>query len=309
MDSSVTSTKFPGIKMVQTTDYFYPLIDDPYMQGKIGCANVLSDLYAMGVVNCDTMLMILAASTDMEKQERDISTRLMIEGFNDQAKSADTAVSGGQTVRNPWPIIGGVATSICSESDIIMPINAVPGDVIGLTKPLGTQLAVNVHQWMYTESKWDRVKDFMTKDDAIRAYELAIDSMSRLNRNGARMMHKYGVHAATDVTGFGILGHGNNLAKNQTNAVHFEIHTLPIIKWMKEADEKTKIFNLMDGVSAETSGGLLACLPAEAAEGFCKELEQIDGWPAWIIGRVLPSTEPKSSNSCKIVPNPTIIPI
>jgi len=307
MDSSVIATKIPGINMVQTTDFFYPLVDDPYMQGKIGCANVLSDLYAMGVVNCDTMLMILASSIDMEKQDRDIATRLMIEGFNAQAKSAETSVTGGQTVRNPWPIIGGVATAVCPESSIIMPVNAVPGDVIVLTKPLGTQLAVNVHQWMYTESKWDRVKDFMTKDEAIRAYEKAIDSMCRLNRNAARLMHKYGAHAATDVTGFGILGHGTNLAKNQKNAVHFEIHTLPIIKFMKEADEKTKIFNLMDGVSAETSGGLFICMPSDAAEKYCKEIEELEGWPAWIIGRVLPSSEDRSSNSCKIIPNPTII--
>jgi selenide,water dikinase len=307
MDSSVTSTRFPGVKLVQTTDFFYPLVDDPYMQGKIGCANVLSDLYAMGVVDCNTMMMILAASTEMEKQDKDISTRLMIEGFNDQAKIAGTSVTGGQTVKNPWPIIGGVATSICLESEIIMPVNAVPGDVLVLTKPLGTQLAVNVHQWMYTESKWDRVKDFMTKEDAIRAYELAMDSMTRLNRNGAKLMHKYGAHAATDVTGFGILGHGNNLAKNQKSAIHFEIHTLPIIKWMKEADEKTKIFNLMDGVSAETSGGLLICLPPEAAAAFCKEIEETEGWPAWTIGRVLPSTQDRTFNTCKLIPNPTII--
>jgi len=98
MDCSVTPTKIPNIKLVQTTDYFYPLVDDPYMQGMIGCANVLSDLYALGVVNCDNMLMILAASTDMDKNEQQIVTRLMIEGFNDQAKYASTTVTGGQSV-------------------------------------------------------------------------------------------------------------------------------------------------------------------------------------------------------------------
>jgi len=121
MDCSVTPTKFEDIKMVQTTDFFYPLVDDPYMQGKIGCANVLSDLYAMGVSDCDNMLMLLATSTDMEKNERNKVTRLMIEGFNDQAKSAKTNVTGGQTVQNPWPIIGGVATTVCKVSEFIMP--------------------------------------------------------------------------------------------------------------------------------------------------------------------------------------------
>lgn len=79
--------------------------------------------------------------------------------------------------------------------------------------------------------------------------------MSRLNRTGAKLMHKYNAHGATDVTGFGILGHGKNLAKNQKKAVDFVIHTLPIIEGMREADEKVKhMFNLIYGLSAETSG-------------------------------------------------------
>jgi len=305
MDSSVTSLPDSDMKLVQTTDYFYPLVDDPYIQGKIGCANVLSDLYAMGVHQCASMLMILAASTDMEATERKLVTRLLIEGFNDQAKSAGTIVTGGQTVRNPWPIIGGVATSVCKESQIIMPVNAVPGDVIVLTKPLGTQVAVNVHQWMYIPEKWSRVSSFMTKEHAIRAYEVAIDSMVRLNKIGAQLMHKYNAHACTDVTGFGIIGHGRNLVRNQKAAVNFEIHTLPIIKYMKEADNK--IFGLMDGTSAETSGGLFICMPAENAEVYCKEIEAMDGYPAWIIGRVVESKEDRTANTCKIVENPTII--
>jgi len=307
MDCSVTPTKYEDIKMVQTTDFFYPLVDDPYMQGKIGCANVLSDLYAMGVSDCDNMLMLLAASTDMEKNERNKVTRLMIEGFNDQAKSAKTNVTGGQTVQNPWPIIGGVATTVCKVSEFIMPDGAVPGDVIVLTKPIGTQVAVNIHQWMYIPEKWARVSDLMTKDDAIRAYETAIDGMCRLNRNGAKLMHKYGAHAATDVTGFGILGHGKNLARNQKLAVNFEIHSLPIIKHMMEADEKAKIYNLMKGTSAETSGGLFVCLPADKAELFCKELEELDGCPAWIIGRVVASNTDRSTNTCTILDNPKAI--
>lgn len=132
-------------------------------------------------------------------------------------------------------------------------------------------------------------------------------SMSRLNRNGARLMHKYGAHGATDVTGFGIMGHSNNLAKNQKASVQFEIHTLPVIKDMKKIDEKITFFSLMKGYSAETSGGLLIGLPADKAESFCKELEEMDGHPAWIIGRVIKSDKDQSHNSSFIVENPTII--
>lgn len=308
MDCSVTPTKFPDIKMVQTTDFFYPLVDDPYMQGKIGCANVLSDLYSMGIVDCDNMLMLLAASTDMDKNDRSISTRMMIEGFNDQATFAQTKVTGGQTVMNPWPIIGGIASAICRDSDFILPENAIPGDVLVLTKPLGTQIAVNAHQWLHIPEKWERIKDVITPDEAERCYEVAMESMARLNRTGARLMHKYHAHACTDVTGFGIMGHARNLAKNQKEAVQFEIHTLPIIRNMREVDEKVKIWKLMDGFSAETSGGLLIAMSEENASAFIKEIEEIDKCPAWIIGRVIKSEEDRTKNSCELK-NPIVLEI
>jgi len=139
----------------------------------------------------------------------------MIEGFNDVAKEAETEVTGGQTVMNPWPIIGGAATSVCTDDEFIMPRNAVPGDLIVLTKPLGTQVAVNVGQWRFQPNNWPKVEGVITMEEAARAYYVAMVSMARLNRNGARLMHKYGAHAATDVTGFGIVGHGRNLAGNQ----------------------------------------------------------------------------------------------
>jgi len=312
MDCSIVPLKYDGLFLISTTDYFYPLVDDPFMQGKIGCANVLSDLYAMGVVVCDNVLMILAASVDMSKNERDIVTRQLIEGFTEQIKDAETVVTGGQTVLNPWPIIGGSATSVCRSQDFILPENAVIGDILVLTKPLGTQIAVNVNQWRYNEEKWARISDFMTKDDAKRAYDFAMMNMSRLNRNAAKLMHKYGAHAATDVTGFGLFGHGNNLAKNQKSALQFVIHTLPIIKNMLQVDAKVNIWNLAKGLSAETSGGLLVCLrDMDTANKFCEELEKLDAFPAWIIGDVVQSQNPQDRkfNSCKILENFTLIPI
>lgn len=313
MDSSIVPLRQKGLHMVSTTDYFYPLVDDPYIQGKIGCANVLSDLYAMGVADCDNMLMILAASTEMDKMTSDVVTRLMIEGFSDLAKEAGTCVTGGQTVRNPWPIIGGMATSVCSEQEFIMPVSAVDGDVIVLTKPLGTQVSVNLNQWksspVHRQKYWPRVQDIISEEEVDRAYDVSMKSMSRLNRTGAKLMHKYGAHAATDVTGFGIIGHGRNLAKNQQAAVNFEIHSLPIIRSMKEIDDKVQMFSLLKGFSAETSGGLFICLPPENAEKFCKEMEEIDGAPAWVIGRVVKSDKDQALNTCNLVENVTVIPV
>ncbi|KAM7429199.1 putative protein serine/threonine kinase [Porites harrisoni] len=288
MDSCVLPTRHEGIFIVQTTDFFYPLVDDPYMQGKIACANVLSDLYAMGVTNCDNMLMLLGVSNQMTLKEREVVTPLVIKGFNDLALEAGTTVNGGQTVLNPWFIVGGVASSVVSNSEFIMPENAVVGDVLVLTKPLGTQIAVNAHQWLEDPKWWARIKDVTTTEEVEKAYQNAMQCMARLNRNAADLMHKYDAHGATDVTGFGILGHARNLVANQKSEVSFVLHTLPILANMVKIFKACGInFKLLEGYSAETSGGLLVCLTRDKAQSFCDELQAVDGHPAWIVGEVV----------------------
>lgn len=288
MDSCVLPTRHEGIFIVQTTDFFYPLVDDPYMQGKIACANVLSDLYAMGVTNCDNMLMLLGVSNQMTLKEREVVTPLVIKGFNDLALEAGTTVNGGQTVLNPWFIVGGVASGVVSNSEFIMPENAVVGDVLVLTKPLGTQIAVNAHQWLEDPKWWARIKDVTTTEEVEKAYQNAMQCMARLNRNAADLMHKYDAHGATDVTGFGILGHARNLVANQKSEVSFVLHTLPILANMVKIFKACGInFKLLEGYSAETSGGLLVCLTRDKAQSFCDELQAVDGHPAWIVGEVV----------------------
>jgi selenide,water dikinase len=289
MDCSVTPVKkFPDLVVVTTTDFFYPLVEDPYLQGRIACANVLSDMYSMGVADVDTTLMLLAASSNIPEPHRTVVTRHMLRGFADLAREAEAEVTGGQTVVNPWPIVGGVAMATCRRADVIMPRHAVAGDVIVLTKPLGTQVAVNLREWMADEAKWQqRASALISKEEAVRAFLLAQKSMCRLNRTGARLMHKYKAHAATDVTGFGVLGHLNNLASNQEAAVSMVLHTLPCLRGMAAVDRALNMFKLLRGFSAETSGGLLICMPRDAAAGYCREIEQLDGEPAWIVGDVV----------------------
>uniref|UniRef100_A0A2P2I4T8 Selenide, water dikinase-like n=1 Tax=Hirondellea gigas TaxID=1518452 RepID=A0A2P2I4T8_9CRUS len=303
MDACVTPLRHGGLSMVQTTDFFYPLVDDPYMQGKIACANVLSDLYAMGVTECDNMLMLLCVSTKMTEKERDIVVPLMLRGFRDAASEADTAVNGGQTVMNPWCTIGGVATSICQPNEFIIPDSAVVGDVLVLTKPLGTQVAVNAHQWLDQPERWNRIKLVVAEEDVRKAYQRAMNSMARLNRKAAMLMHKYNAHGATDVTGFGLLGHAQNLAKNQKNEVSFIIHNLPIVaKMAAVAKACGNMFHLLQGSSAETSGGLLICLPREQAAAYCKDIEKQEGYQAWIIGIV-----EKGNRTARIIDKPRVI--
>lgn len=307
LDCSVRKTKHKGLYMISTTDFFFPLVESPYLQGRIGACNVLSDLYAEGVVDCDFVLMLLAASTDMPDDMRKICTRAMVKGFNDACAEADAPVTGGQTVLNPWPIIGGVATSLCTEDEFVSPDGAVAGDVVLVTKPIGTQVAVNLWQWCKKDNAhWKQCLAAGVTDEkqAQLAMHKAVESMGRLNRNAAKLMIKYGAHAATDVTGFGILGHAQNLSENQQAEVGLEIHTLPTIAGMPAVGDACGVeFKLREGYSAETSGGLMICMPAEHSAAFIEEYKKIDAQDAWEIGRVVQSADRKSciTEDCKIL--------
>eukprot|EP00045_Choanoeca_perplexa_P007552 m.69342 g.69342 ORF g.69342 m.69342 type:complete len:263 (-) comp14118_c1_seq2:270-1058(-) len=239
----------------------------------------------MGVPHCDNVLMLLALSLDMTKEQRAVVTPLMMAGFRDLCTEAGTSVNGGQTVLNPWMIVGGVATYVAKESDYINPEQGQAGDVLVLTKPLGTQPAVNAHQWLGTDA-YKKVADVITPEETLAAYAMAMSSMARLNNTAAALMHKYDAHGATDVTGFGILGHVHNLAEAQKAEVDLVLDTMPIIKGMPAVNSKFN-FRLTQGYSAETSGGLLIMMPADKADGFVKEISEIDGHPAWIVGRVV----------------------
>ncbi|CAB3406668.1 unnamed protein product [Caenorhabditis bovis] len=294
LDSCVVPLRHKGLRLVQTTDFFYPLVDDPYIMGRITCANVLSDLYAMGISECDNMLMLLGVAVDLNETERNVIVRMFIEGFKDAASEADTKIRGGQTVRCPWLLLGGVATSVAHESEIINVDQAAIGDVLVLTKPIGGQVAVNSYEWL--QKRNGKVDELKLDESRIRkAFRQTCEQMSRLNRNAARLLHKFDAHSSTDVTGFGILGHAENLARVQKAAVEFLIETLPIIEYMDEISARLienggEGFRLFQGRSAETSGGLLIAMSPENAQKYIKEIEELDGYPAWIIGKVVEKT-------------------
>jgi len=311
MDCSIVPLKKNDLSVISTTDFFYPLVDDPYIQGKIGACNVVSDMYAMGVVDIDNVLMILAVVQEMDSNDRDIVTRQLILGFNDLCKEAGVTCTGGQTVFNPWPIIGGTAMSCCSSKEFILPVKAVPGDILVLTKPLGTQVAVIMNEWtqLADTTKWDKCKEHFTLEQVREIYGKAVASMVRLNRNAAQLMHSFGAHAATDVTGFGLIGHATNLAQNQQSIVNFEIDTLPCFKHLPEVDALFPFFKLLKGTSPETSGGLLVALPSNNAAAYCQQMQDL-GETAWIIGKVVPrvaNDQDSRKNSAYIVNNPKIV--
>lgn len=320
LDCSIRETRQGGHYIISTTDFFFPLVDSPYLQGRIGAANVLSDLYAEGVQHCDFVLMLLAASRDMSPEQRTICTNLMVRGFRDACTEAETTVTGGQTVLNPWPIIGGVATSVVTRDEYVSSDGAQTGDVLVLTKPLGTQVAVNVHEWRKKHEKsgqdrfWENIVErngtddsFLTLSESESMMHKAVRSMSKLNRIASKIMTKHNAHAATDVTGFGILGHAQNLMDNQIAECGVELHTLPCIADTLKVNDEILNFRLRTGYSAETSGGLMISMSETDALAYCAELRQLEAeaynynsdggdvdFGPWIIGRVVAHSDRKA---------------
>ncbi|NWI61757.1 SPS2 dikinase, partial [Calyptomena viridis] len=175
--------------------------------GRIACANVLSDLYAMGVTECDNVLMLLSVSQRMSEE---------VTGTGDtgRTRGGDTGetVTPGVTRTTPFPPGEGKWACPALTPPLPRPDSAVPGDVLVLTKPLGTHMAVSAYQWLDIPERWNKIKLVVTREEVELAYQEAVCSMATLNRTAAGLMRAFGAHAATDVTGFGLVGHARALA-------------------------------------------------------------------------------------------------
>merc|ERR1712061_272007 len=140
----------------------------------------------MGLSRIDHMLMILGISLEMRENDREVVTREMMRGFNDCAEEAGASITGGQSIMNPWPMIGGVANVMCREDEYIRPNYGRPGDLLVLTKPLGTQPAVNYRQRLAKADGREFFEARGVSEDAINhAYFLAMESMGTLNLGSA----------------------------------------------------------------------------------------------------------------------------
>lgn len=156
-----------------------------------------------------------------------------------------------------------------------MPTNAQAGDKIILTKPLGVRLAINAMQWLKTDKvKREKILTECTESELVEAYFRAEEVMGTLSIVGASLIQKYKAHAATDVTGFGILGHANYLAQAQKRNVTLVLNRFPVLKGLIKMEHKVQDFKLMQGYAAETSGGLLICIPENLTNTFISELKQ-----------------------------------
>ena len=254
------------LALVQTLDFFTPIVDDPYQFGAIAAANALSDIYAMGAKPLFALNIVgfPADTLPLGVLEQ------ILKGAHDKAAEAGISVLGGHTIEDPEPKYGMVVSGIIDPAKIIRNQGAKPGDVLVLTKPLGTGILSTA------------VKRGMLEADLIE--ELS-QRMSQLNKIAAEIMLKYQVHACTDVTGFGLLGHLREMSKASECDVSIVFDDLPFIRETKNMATAGVIpggtFNNLEYVredvdfgnhgrtdqllvcDAQTSGGLLVVLPKE----------------------------------------------
>jgi len=255
-----------GIAVLNTLDFFTPMVDEPEIQGRIAGSNVTSDIYTLGVTKIASVLTIMAFPENMP-------TELavgMLKGLGDFCREMDTPVVGGHTIRNPWPIIGGAATGIGDPEKIVYTKGAQVGDKLFLTKPLGIAPAMAAYR-LRKDKKGKELLSDVPEVVVEAAVNGAIKGMITSNKPVAEAMQKVPVHAATDVTGFGLKGHSANVA--MLSKVDIVINQLYVISGTPVLAELFG-YPLLTGEAKETAGGILIAVAKENADDLQSELDK-----------------------------------
>jgi len=280
------------LAIVQTVDFFAPVVDDAYDYGAIAAANSMSDIYAMG----GEVRFALNVSAWPETLSAALLARVF-QGGADTMASVGAVIAGGHTIRDTEPKYGLCVTGVIHPDRIITKAAARPGDALVLTKPLGTGAITTAAKNLHADAAH---------------LAGAVASMKCLNNIAARHAREIGVRAGTDITGFGLLGHAAEIAAKSGVALALDAAALP---WLDGArayvasgvrtggngrnqayfvpqvtfadtvDETTRTLLW----ESETSGGLLLCIPPEAVDSFIAACAA-DGQPAWCIGTVTHGT-------------------
>ncbi len=277
------------VAVIQTLDFFPPVVDDPYDYGAIAAANAMSDVYAMGG---EVVLALNICGFPPDLPPEVVSE--ILRGGAEKVAEAGGVLAGGHTVDDEEPKYGLSVMGLAHPDRVWIKAAACPGDVLVLTKPLGVGIITTV------------LKADMVAPAHIAA---AVESMKRLNREAAQLLQQVGVHAVTDITGFALLGHGYEMAEKSGARLRFHLGRIPFLEGAREyADMWLFPGGTCDnecayehGVSfapgieeevqqllytPETSGGLLAAVPPEKVN----ELTALFGaaeHPCWVIGEVL----------------------
>jgi selenide,water dikinase len=255
-----------GIAVLNTLDFFTPMVDEAEIQGRIAGSNVTSDIYALAVTNIVSVLSIMGFPEDMP-EELAVG---MLKGFGDFCREMGAPVVGGHTIRNPWPIIGGAATAVGDPEKIVYTRGAKPGDPLFLTKPLGIAPAMAAYR-LRKEEEGKELLNAVPDELVEAAITEAIDLMTGSNKPVAEAMQRVPVHAATDVTGFGLTGHAGNMAT--LGKVDIVIDQLAVIRGTPVL---AKLFGypLLTGEAKETAGGMLIAVAKEDADDLIDELDK-----------------------------------
>ncbi len=283
------------LAIIQTVDFFTPIVDDPYWFGQIAAANALSDVYAMGGVPKTAMNLVAFPVKQMDISVR----RRIIQGGLVKLKEAGVVLVGGHSVEDSELKYGLSVTGFIHPDHILTKKNLQPGDRLILTKPLGTGI-INT-----------AIKGGLASKEII---DTVTRLMVTLNRDAAEVMKNYPVHACTDITGFGLLGHLAEMVEDSRLGVRIPAESIPILpetldyagkglvpggtyknREFREhmVDFSSSIDRLVRDVlfDPQTSGGLLISVGSDSADALLAQLKQKGMDEANIIGKVL--TEPK----------------
>lgn len=277
------------LAVIQTTDFFPPIVDDPYTFGAIAAANAMSDVYAMG----GRVLLALNVAAFPEDLPQEI-VQAVFRGGADKVAEAGGVIAGGHTILDDEPKYGLAVTGLVHPQRIVRKGGARPGDRLVLTKPLGTGIISTA------------LRNGAAAPDHVAQ---AAQSMMTLNRAASEAMQRVGVHAATDVTGFGLLGHALEMAQRSGVGLCVHVEALPLLPGTREyaaaghvpggtsrnaqfvaphirddanIDEITR-YILLD---PQTSGGLLIAVPPERRGVLLETLAEA-GVAAWEVGEVV----------------------
>ena len=277
------------VALVLTNDFFAPIVDDPFDYGRIAAANALSDIYAVGGRPI-TALNIAAFPRELGP---DVIAKIL-EGGQVKAEEAGILIIGGHTVDDKEPKYGLAVTGIVTPGEQITNANAQPGDVLILTKAIGSGIITTAG------------KAGTATEESIQA---AVESMATLNKGAADAMIEVGVNAATDVTGFGLLGHLSQMMKASGTSAAMNWSQIPLLPGVLELAKAGSVsggtarnmealaglVNREDGISdiefmiladAQTSGGMLISVFEERAAALVKSLVANETLRSAIIGKV-----------------------
>ncbi len=282
------------LAIIGTLDFFPPLVDDPRTFGEIAAANALSDVFAMG----GRVLFALSIASFPEELPRDVMTEIFA-GASSKVREAGGTLAGGHTIRDPEPKYGLAVIGAAHPDRLLRKGGARPGDVLLLTKPLGTGLLVS------------GARQGRTSEADLAG---AIDGMRGLNKAASEVLVAAGIRAATDVTGFGLLGHALEMARASGTRFVFDTSALPALPGALElaaagietggaAHNRRFVASALEvGPSVapelvtlahdpQTSGGLLAAIPPDRLAEVEAAFASADV-PHWRIGLVESSFDP-----------------